>query len=547
MAGRKKQAKGGRRSRSGGERSGGYGVAYRFAILVSLTIAALMTVFGVVNTFNAIATLNAEIDQSGILIAQALAVPDVSTWSSLAGTSGEDDPSSADEGFRPKDEVERARFRANVRRLVGFVAGSGNVVDAYILNAEQNRVLRGAREGESQGVEFVPEKTRQDGETSIRYGTFPEANRREDGRQFVHPIHQDPSDPESPIVGYSAVVLSERRIGDRVFTLLWTTVAFTLAFIALGAFVARYAAGRITQPLRELTRDVETIAAGNLDHRTSVRTHDEIGTLARAFDEMTRGLQEGQKIEIENRARKQEARIVNEITAHLLPSDLPQPKGIEIDGLYQPSKEVGGDYYDAFGLGESHLGLVVAHAPVSGVPGAIIMTMARSILGVEARRTLSPADTLRQTNRYLAPDLRKGLYVDCLYAVLDVETRELVVASAGQCVILRRSGRTGSIEKIHTDGFALGFDRGPVFDRRLNEVRLPLEPGDRICLCTDGLLAVTGEDGEEFGERRLGLLMKKEAELSATRFIARLRESLDAFTGGHPALDLTVLNLRVGS
>lgn len=548
MAARKRQRKGGRRDRPGGERRRRYGVAYRFGLVVSATIAVFMIVFGAVNTISAVSTLNAEIDESGRTLARMLAVPDLETWTALSGTSAAGDPSAVEDGFRPKDEADRQRFQINVHRLEGLITGTSSLIDAFILSKDQKRVIRGARQGEVGRVGFDAETSRSVGETRIEYGTVRFGSARESGRLFRHPIHVVPSDPKSPVVGYSAVILSESRISDRVRTLLSTTAVLTVLFIALAFVVARYTARRVTQPLRELTRDVEIIASGNLSHHTSVRSNDEIGTLARTFDEMTKNLREAQRTEIEHRARLHEVKVVNEITSHLLPTDMPQPPGIELDGLYQPSREVGGDYYDAFELGEAHLGLVVAHAPVSGVPGAMIMTMARSILGVEARRTLSPAATLRQTNHFLAPDLRRGLYVDCLYAVLDLETRALQVASAGQCVLLRRTAASGAIEKIHTDGFALGFDRGPVFDRRLNEVRLSLGAGDRICLCTAGMLSLKNAAGEEFGERRLGLLMKQEAETSSAGFVAKLRQSIDAFTGGGaPAADLTVLTLRATS
>ncbi len=544
MAARKRQQKGGRRG--GGERRGRFGLATRFSLVVSLTIASFMIVFGAVNTLTAISTLNDEIDESGRMLARALAVPDLGTWDALAGTTAAGTSSSAEEGFRLKDDAERARFQANLHRLEALIVDTTSLVDAFILSQDERRVLRAARQGDAGRVDFRAESSRRAGQTKISYGSFGSDGGRQPGRLFRHPILVDSSEPESRIVGYSAVILSERRIRERVLALLSTTAALAIVFIGLGVLVARFAARRVTQPLRELTRDVEIIASGDLDHHTSVRTSDEIGTLARTFDEMTQSVREAQRTEIEHRARLHEVQVVNEITSHLLPTEMPQPPGLEVDGFYRPSKEVGGDYFDAFQLGESHLGLVVAHAPVSGVPGAMIMTMARSILGVEARRTLSPAETLRQTNHFLAPDLRKGLYVDCLYAVLDLETQSLQVASAGQCVLLRRTSRTGAIEKIHTDGFALGFDRGPVFDRRLNEVRLPLAPGDRVCLCTSGTLSLANEAGEEFGEKRLGLLMKQEAKTSATGFVAKLRQSLDAFTAGHaPTSDLTVLTLRV--
>src|SRR5204862_183472 len=72
---------------------------------------------------------------------------------------------------------------------------------------------------------------------------------------------------------------------------------------------------------------------------------------------------------------------------------------------------------------------------------------------------------------------------------------------------------------IHSDGIALGFDKGPVFERTLREIELELKPGDRIVLCTPGLFGIKDSGGNELGEGRFYQLVEREAGKASGAFV----------------------------
>src|SRR5918992_224900 len=144
---------------------------------------------------------------------------------------------------------------------------------------------------------------------------------------------------------------------------------------------------------------------------------------------------------------EQELRVARRIHQAMLPKDTPQLEGWNILHHYQPAREVGGDFYDFLELPAGRLGMVVGDATGHGMPAALVMATARSMLRAVSQTSNSPGDVLRRVNDPLFMDIPANMFVTCLYAILDPESGRLLYANAGHDLpYLRR--RSGDAEEL---------------------------------------------------------------------------------------------------
>lgn len=352
--------------------------------------------------------------------------------------------------------------------------------------------------------------------------------------------------PDPELVGFAHVLLKADEI-DRVKDAIYHQVVVgagaglgiaVLLSIAMAAFLA--------SPLRSLVTDMRAVAAGDLNHKTIPRSRDEIGQVAAQFNEMTRSLKHAQKSEQEKQAIEHELTIATEIQTKLLPDRIPQIPGYDLYSFYASAKEVGGDYYDFLVIDPTHLGIVVADVSGKGIPGSMVMTMVRSLIRLASHRETSPAETLKKVNRILAKDIRRGMFVTAIYAVLDVSRKVLTVSSAGHNPMVYFSAKTGEARQVNPPGIALGFDKGRTFDENIKEEAIELAPGDRIALYTDGVVEAMDERQEEFGMERFMEIVGRGEAANAKELTNLMVQALEEHRGkAEQSDDITITALRV--
>jgi serine phosphatase RsbU (regulator of sigma subunit) len=352
-------------------------------------------------------------------------------------------------------------------------------------------------------------------------------------------------DREGREVAEFSVYMSASAIEEATTALMGQVMLLAIAFVFVGAFVAWFAGRHVTRPLKLLQDDLRIVASGDLEHRTEPRSRDEIGELARSFDRMTQSLHAARVAERGAAASVHQMAVAGEVATSLFPAKLPEIPGFDLAGHHETSGTLGGEYYDVLELPGGRFGLLVGSASGRGLPAAMVMTMARSFLAAMARSSSDPGAMLRDVNALLSSDLRRGMYVTVLLAVLDPATGTLTVANAGHSpLLLFRAAGDGRLLPVHSEGIALGFDKGPVFDRTLKVVRLSLQAGDRVVLYTPGVTRVTGAEGDELGEERFAGLVRREAVHPAALFVRRMAALVKKFRGEQPLTeDVTLLSL----
>jgi serine phosphatase RsbU (regulator of sigma subunit)/predicted ester cyclase len=255
-----------------------------------------------------------------------------------------------------------------------------------------------------------------------------------------------------------------------------------------------------------------------------------------------------ERLEQETRARErveQDLRVARSIQQASLPKEVPELKGWQIAPFYQPAREVGGDFYDFFELEDGRLGLVVGDATGKGVPAALVMASARSMLHAVAQASdYSPGKVLRMTNDPLVTDIPPNMFVTCLYALLDPESGSLRYANAGHDLpYLRR--RSGTAEELRARGMPLGLMPGMGYE----EKETILEAGESVLLYSDGLVEAHDPMGEIFGFPRLRALVAEHDDEEERLLVDFLLEELYSFVGEgwEQEDDITLLTLRRSS
>ncbi len=199
---------------------------------------------------------------------------------------------------------------------------------------------------------------------------------------------------------------------------------------------------------------------------------------------------------------RRDLQIARDIQQRLRPEHCPIVPGFEISARGTSAMEVGGDYYDFFWVDDDHLGIVVADVSGKGVYAALVVAMIRSAFRTQAPGNFDVRDVLSRVNTFISEDLRRDMFVTCVYGILEVSTKRFQWARAGhETLLLAHSDHT--VEMLSPEGFALGIIGAPEFSDLLEVETIELHAGDRVLMFTDGLTEAMNSAGEEFGMDRV--------------------------------------------
>jgi sigma-B regulation protein RsbU (phosphoserine phosphatase) len=231
---------------------------------------------------------------------------------------------------------------------------------------------------------------------------------------------------------------------------------------------------------------------------------------------------------------------------HMLP-DLPKVPGFDFEVLYRPMSTVSGDFYDFFEVSKNEIGVAIGDVSGHGMEAALVMSMVKKSLKIHGKGVSSAAETLRVTNADLKDDLAEGTFLSVFYGVLNTSKKVLRFSRAGHSpLVVFNPKRPQKLTPFEPKGIAVGIDKGPVFNRTLEEMELQLMPGDMLMQFTDGAVEATNRKKEEFGAERLYAAIEQYGTHEA-RYLAHMIElTIKEFRGDVPTEDdLTVMCIRV--
>jgi len=333
-------------------------------------------------------------------------------------------------------------------------------------------------------------------------------------------------------VGVSYDLISSALRQTYINIALVTVIAVVLGVI--GSFLLSTA---ITKPINTLADGVKIAGTGDLNHKIEIKSTNELGLLANAFNKMTEDLKQAQKVQLEKQAMEKELEIASRIQESLLPKQFPEMEKYEAASFYKPAKEIGGDYYDVIKLSDHRFGIVMADVSGKGVPAALIMTMLRGILNIEAMLNPDPVKTLISLNNGLLGRVKGNIFATIFYAVLDTKAHTIEMASAGHHETLFYSNARGAVECYCPKGAAIGILKGAQFEARLEKITVTAQKGDRLLLFTDGISEARAASGARYGMERAQKELLKNRSMASAEILNALIRDVEIFTGGSEQSD----------
>ncbi len=196
---------------------------------------------------------------------------------------------------------------------------------------------------------------------------------------------------------------------------------------------------------------------------------------------------------------QQELEIARSMQLSILPRQAPSTEVVEVDALMVPAKEVGGDFYDYFLVGDQHLALVVADVSGKGIPAAFFMAISRTLLKNNATLLAEPAHIMARLNDQLCSENEQMMFVTVFFGLLELATGKLDYVNAGHNppVLRRADGTVSLLPSGQNTALAVidGLDYVPG--------QLTLANGDLLLLYTDGVTEAANAQDQLFGETRM--------------------------------------------
>lgn len=330
-----------------------------------------------------------------------------------------------------------------------------------------------------------------------------------------------------------------QQVLDQIFADSAEEVAFfTIILIVLAFSVSKIAARRITQPISDLTQGVQEISAGNLAKKVHVQTGDELENLADCFNTMTDELKSYMK-RIEREAEEKERTrtemdVARKIQESMLPRKFPAfPERTDFDiyASMEAAKAVGGDFYDFYLVDENHLVFTIADVSSKGVPAALFMVVAKTVLKNFALSLTDEKDLAKIvscTNDKLATENDEMMFVTAFVGMLNLQTGKLVYVNAGHNSPLLYRKSEGRFEYLpSSDNLVLGIMEDVSFSCE----EIFLAPDDTLFLYTDGVTEALSETDELYGEMRLLDCLNRTSAKNLRDLFSDVRKSLAAHVG----------------
>lgn len=277
----------------------------------------------------------------------------------------------------------------------------------------------------------------------------------------------------------------------------------------------------------ELSSAMVNVLSQRLDN-TNIATFRDLTEKNRQLQQAYDELKAAQEQLIEKERMEKELQVAANIQMSILPDVLPSAEGYDFGGRILPARQVGGDFYDVFDLGEGKFGILIGDVADKGVPSAIFMARAHALIIAEADKLISPGDVLRMVNEHITRFEKSTQFVTALFGILDTATGEFKYARAGHEPPLLLDPE-GEVHRLpHQPGMALGLWEDIVLD----EHSLILPKGSCLLMFTDGMTDCRNPKGEPFGLERVKNTLRNLKDDSAQRGCDQLFETLMKYQNG---------------
>jgi sigma-B regulation protein RsbU (phosphoserine phosphatase) len=246
------------------------------------------------------------------------------------------------------------------------------------------------------------------------------------------------------------------------------------------------------------------------------------------------------RIEVVNRRMQSDLAAAAQTQRALLPSAPPSNEAATCGWFYQPSDELGGDSLNLFSFRRNKIGMYIADVSGHGVAAALLaVTIHRTLTPVPGQPSMltmgttensiplgqRPADLIDILNKRFPMDPETMQYFTLCYGCLDCDNGNFQYSVAGhpQPVLVR----DGIAERLPGGGLPVGF----LEDADPEEYMVSLEPGDRVCIYSDGISEAVNDDNVQFGDDELFAALAKFNDLSVQECLDSVMKSVLDWNG----------------
>ena len=284
---------------------------------------------------------------------------------------------------------------------------------------------------------------------------------------------------------------------------------------------------------------------GAFDFATKPIDLDDLSLTIEKAIEQIHYIKEMQKEHNELTGIKGDLAVAREIQQAILPRIFPpfpeEANTLDIAADMNAAKDVGGDFYDFFRIDNDRIGFTIADVSGKGVPAAIFMAVARTLIRATGIRGVSPAECMTYSNALLSQESVNYMFVTVFYGIYNIRTGEVTYTNAGHNPpYLMKSD--GTVEELP---LSKDIVAGAIDDYEFTEDTLQLEKGDTLLLFTDGVTEAIDKDEKDYGDERLRKLLGQCSKLSCQEIVDKVKADVKAFVGeAEQSDDITLLALK---
>ncbi|NLV21987.1 MAG: PP2C family protein-serine/threonine phosphatase [Syntrophomonadaceae bacterium] len=323
--------------------------------------------------------------------------------------------------------------------------------------------------------------------------------------------------------------------------ILFNILLFSLIFF----LVARLVQTVVIDGIFAVNKSLAEITQGNLNEKVEVNTSEEFQALSYGINSMVEALKDSIK---EAAARiDDELAFARAIQLSALPNHFPafpEKSEIEIFADMYPAKEVGGDFYDFFFIGEDKLVVVIADVSGKGIPAAMFMMISKTLIKNFALSGISPAEVFFNANQSLCENNDAGMFVTAFMGLLDCKTGILRYVNAGHNPPLIKNADGTAAWLPTKPGLVLAGMEGVTYV----EQEIKLQPGDMLFLYTDGVTEACNHALELYTDHRLLEELNHytpEMQSTAAGIVQYILQTVQSFAdGAEQADDITILCVK---
>lgn len=412
-------------------------------------------------------------------------------------------------------------------------------IDEQVVGVTRNRHIgeNGCIIIANESWNIVSDRSGNEGKNLFATGIWIDTDSMTEGEYFTTEVYGVPS--------YCTYEVSE---GYYILAVLPQTEAFFLrnvsvyltVFMEIVIFVSLFILAYylikklIVENIHKINARLGEITGGNLDVTVDVRTNEEFASLSDDINSTVGALK--QYISEAAARIDQELEYAKAIQLSALPRVFPPYPGrtdFDVYATMRAAKEVGGDFYDFYFVEENKLVLLIADVSGKGIPAAMFMMTAKTLIKSLAESGLAVDEILTRANEQLCENNDTGMFVTVWLGIVDTETGIVRFANAGHNPPAVRQGSGGFVLLKSRPGFVLAGMEGVKY--RQNEFRLA--PGDRLYLYTDGVTEATDPQDALYGEQRLLTVLNENAENSIQSLCRAVQADVDRFVGKAPQFD----------